>query len=442
MIRLRIFAELGFIFPHDSYDATIDERAKGVYMIQYSIRIFAFTLLAMSLNQAVAQVDWFYSESPVLRETNSYAPAVYYDSRNNLYQMWFMSSQAGVSKFDISYAISDNGKEWLLFSNNPVLTKGAPQSFEERYVGYADVIRPDSVYKMYYTGFSTNGPQQIALATSSDGTHWTKYPGNPVLSYASVGQPKVYYDGSTYKMYYSVGLDIGMAESNDGLHWTPFPGNPVLVRGATGAWDGARLTVDALSVVDGTYFLFYGGDVTPIGLATSRDGVHWWKYPGNPVFYPPTTWAVRIEYGTVLFRDNRFHFWFAGSGDGSSWKIGYATSPYARQLFDFNKTRSLESGTNSFLESFPTPFNPSVMIRYNIPDRSHVSLAIFNSYGQQVAGLVNGEMDGGRHQVPFDGTGLESGVYFCRLQATPVSVRASGRTDGVHVEIKKLLLLR
>jgi hypothetical protein len=57
-------------------------------------------------------------------------------------------------------------------------------------------------------------------------------------------------------------------------------------------------------------------------------------------------------------------------------------------------------------------------------------LTVFNTLGQQVATLVNAEMEAGYHEVKFDGSRLASGVYFYRLQA------------GTYVETKKLLLLR
>lgn len=49
--------------------------------------------------------------------------------------------------------------------------------------------------------------------------------------------------------------------------------------------------------------------------------------------------------------------------------------------------------------------------------RSHVTLTVFNTLGQQVATLVNSEVDAGYHEATFDATGLASGVYFYRLQA-------------------------
>jgi hypothetical protein len=81
-------------------------------------------------------------------------------------------------------------------------------------------------------------------------------------------------------------------------------------------------------------------------------------------------------------------------------------------------------------QNYPNPFNPSTAIRYVLPHHSHVTLTVFNTLGQQVATLVQGEMEPGYHQVKFDGSGLSSGVYFYRIQA------------GAFNQTRKLLLVK
>ncbi len=81
-------------------------------------------------------------------------------------------------------------------------------------------------------------------------------------------------------------------------------------------------------------------------------------------------------------------------------------------------------------QNYPNPFNPSTTIRYSVPHRSHVMLTVFNTLGQRVAVLVNGEIDAGYHVVQFNASNLASGVYFCRLQA------------GSFLDVKKLVLTR
>ena len=84
----------------------------------------------------------------------------------------------------------------------------------------------------------------------------------------------------------------------------------------------------------------------------------------------------------------------------------------------------------SLAQNYPNPFNPSTTIRYTLSIRSHVLLYVFNTLGQRVATIVDGEVNAGSHEVKFDSSNFASGVYFYRL------------TAGDYVSTKKLILLR
>ncbi len=69
-------------------------------------------------------------------------------------------------------------------------------------------------------------------------------------------------------------------------------------------------------------------------------------------------------------------------------------------------------------ENYPNPFNPSTIIKYDIPSNGiDVRLAVYNVLGQRVAVLVNEQMNAGQHQVTLDASRLASGVYIYRLTA-------------------------
>jgi hypothetical protein len=84
----------------------------------------------------------------------------------------------------------------------------------------------------------------------------------------------------------------------------------------------------------------------------------------------------------------------------------------------------------ALFQNYPNPFNPTTTIRYALPKRSQVTLTVFNTLGQQMAMLVNGEVEAGYHEARFDARGLASGVYFYRL------------TAGGYSQIRKLCIVK
>ncbi|MCB2204962.1 T9SS type A sorting domain-containing protein [bacterium] len=69
-------------------------------------------------------------------------------------------------------------------------------------------------------------------------------------------------------------------------------------------------------------------------------------------------------------------------------------------------------------QNYPNPFNPSTMIKFAVPEQSHVRLVVTDALGRQVAELVNGNVDQGLHEVQFDGSQLSSGTYIASVTMT------------------------
>ena len=90
-------------------------------------------------------------------------------------------------------------------------------------------------------------------------------------------------------------------------------------------------------------------------------------------------------------------------------------------LFKFSQTIEVDVNTAptqfTIDQNYPNPTNPSTKISYTIPNRTHVTLSVFNTLGQKVAELVNGDKDAGAYSVTFDASGLASGVYLYRMEA-------------------------
>lgn len=66
-------------------------------------------------------------------------------------------------------------------------------------------------------------------------------------------------------------------------------------------------------------------------------------------------------------------------------------------------------------QNFPNPFNNSTRITFALTESRQVRLDIFDSIGRRIRTLHNGQLESGYHTVPFDASGLASGVYFYRI---------------------------
>ena len=81
-------------------------------------------------------------------------------------------------------------------------------------------------------------------------------------------------------------------------------------------------------------------------------------------------------------------------------------------------------------QSYPNPFNPTTQLQFDVPKESLVDIAIYNVMGQEVAHPVSTIYQPGRYNVTFDASGLPSGMYIARMQASGFSA------------VNKMMLLR
>jgi len=72
-------------------------------------------------------------------------------------------------------------------------------------------------------------------------------------------------------------------------------------------------------------------------------------------------------------------------------------------------------------QNYPNPFNPSTTIRFSLATSQQVRLEVVTILGQLIAVLQDGILQRGQYAVQFNGHGLATGMYICRLIA-PSSV--------------------
>ena len=138
---------------------------------------------------------------------------------------------------------------------------------------------------------------------------WQKYEHNPVLSWGAPGSwneatiisPTVSFDGTIYHMWFTGSklnpivytdyymTSFGYASSENGKSWSEYQTAPVFAASGGDAWDSHVVEVPCVIYDNSMYHMWYSGynldnflQFTPqIGYATSLDGIHWERYAGN-----------------------------------------------------------------------------------------------------------------------------------------------------------------
>ena len=88
-------------------------------------------------------------------------------------------------------------------------------------------------------------------------------------------------------------------------------------------------------------------------------------------------------------------------------------------------------------QNYPNPFNPHTTISFDVKEMCNVKLDIYNLRGQHIANLVDNVKQAGQYKVPFDASGLASGIYFYRIRVG----NASTGSGHDFVAVRKMVVL-
>lgn len=93
------------------------------------------------------------------------------------------------------------------------------------------------------------------------------------------------------------------------------------------------------------------------------------------------------------------------------------------------------SGVTRLYQNSPNPFHPRTVLRFSLAAAGNAALKIFDVNGRLVRTLTDGRLEGGAHELVWDGTddvghAVPSGVYWSQLAA------------GDYVSNKKMVVLR
>ncbi|MBN2858527.1 MAG: T9SS type A sorting domain-containing protein, partial [Candidatus Delongbacteria bacterium] len=72
--------------------------------------------------------------------------------------------------------------------------------------------------------------------------------------------------------------------------------------------------------------------------------------------------------------------------------------------------------THKLYQNYPNPFNPVTQIKYDLSKTANVKLSVYNIYGQLISVLANSKKHAGCHTIEFNGSNLNSGIYYYTLE--------------------------
>lgn len=248
---------------------------------------------------------------------------------------------------------------WTKYEKNPLLGPGAAGDWDSHHLQFGPVtLAPDGRYAVTYQGWDDPHKSWIGMGVAfgpSPLGPFEKWRENPVLRTSSdplafdhnhihlhtvvrrpSGEYVMLYTGNSALYHGKPGDRGGMATSTDLIHWRKYPGNPVFDLGEPGAWDDGHVRPKGVAFLNGWYYMFYEGAhmgnkvwFDQVGMARSRDLMHWERFPRNPIIPLDTAPAFArlvTEWPCPLVRDGELDvlYW---SGNPERFGISLARVP-------------------------------------------------------------------------------------------------------------------
>ncbi len=196
-----------------------------------------------------------------------------------------------------------------------------------------------------------------------------------------------------------------------------------------------------------------GSTSTTIFAGTYGDGLYR-SLDGGKTWTKLTSLGVTFVYSISADAGNKIYLSSITSGvqvssdDGNTWSdlgLNYAgvssviANPNSNNVFVGTKSGSIYKSSDGntitsvndsdviptkfdLAQNYPNPFNPATVIQFAVPVSGRYSLKVYNVLGQEVANLVDGEINTGIHRVNFDASRLASGIYIYRFSGNSVNI--------------------
>lgn len=257
--------------------------------------------------------------------------------RDDRFTVYFSSRDAN-NRSSIGYLVLDlnHPTQSLHVGEAPLLTPGAPGSFDQDGVTMGSVLTIDGVKHLYYLGWKLTETypwaNTIGLARYNEATSCFEKLGSPVLGLSdidpfSLSYPQVIREGAQYRMFYGSNLDWGTdgrsmnhvirnAVSANGIDWQPI--------------DTVCLDHDEVDhafsrpwvVKDDGYKMWYAvrGDQYRIGYAESKDLTRWVRKDDQAGIFPSERgWdSEAVTYPCIFDHERRRYMLYNGNQYGKT----------------------------------------------------------------------------------------------------------------------------
>lgn len=320
------------------------------------------------------------------------------------------------------YKSTDFASSWVKKSNGIVVGGGAIYTFAE------------SIFEL--NGVLFTGTYTGIYRSTNNGENWIT---TNIMGSAISAKNFTLHNGILFAARENINNPIGYKSTDNGLTWGNLSG------------------LSFFSTI--TFFSepgkLFAGTIHGAWLSTNS-GTNWVERSAGLNADPYNSSFIRVNNvfitslklgGSGIFKSTNDGVLWVNFGDGlpfllsieeliiSGSKMLAATSSgiYQRNSSEVTGIIQISSevpGKFSLEQNYPNPFNPETKFRFHIPEKGNVKLTVFDLLGRNVSALVNQNLEPGTYEAGFNASGLNSGVYFYRLES-----------NG-YTETKKMILVK
>jgi len=309
---------------------------------------------------------------------------LYSDTTRQFWGLWFVNSLTGfvAGSYGTIMKTTNRGNNWVILTTNI----------------------QNALDGIYFVNENTGyvAGANVVLKTTNAGVNWTNKYGIFISGFESA--KAVYFSDENTGYYCTNTSNCRIVKTTDGGdNWALIHSN----EGIGAGWDMSFIN-------DMTGYVCTGSGK----ILKTTDAGNTWEIQNTPL----TENLYAIHFPSML------------TGYVASWSGKILKTTNGGATFIHNSSNENPNKFELF-QNYPNPFNPTTKIRFSLPHGGIVRLKVYNSLGQEVSELISEQMSRGIYEVEFDGSDLNSGVYFYRLRYTSI--------DGNHFsKTKKLLLIK